>query len=255
MSDLVQQSDPNADPELKAALRRLHAGHVAADGLRNRVSMLLQNPPAELPGTDVDGAAAVAGRIAPAPPRNRWIRPIAIAAVVLLAIGITAVVVRQRMEESDRRNAYYVQRNLNVLKAMVATAATPPADATAPADRVADVSDPKAVHAELGRRLSRQVPTPDLSAAGWQLKDAASVAFRSEPAARFDFAKADHRVTVMSVPLKVFGNPDEDDTYDTTIDGHAISGYVAHDGVHCVIGDSGMPLNEITALRKQIQSL
>jgi anti-sigma factor RsiW len=256
MAERFEQAESDADPHLRAALKRLHGGHVAASDLRNRITSLMQAPPVPHED-DVATRPAVAGRIESAPraaPGTRWPRLIAIAAAVVLVVGATAIFLNRRGQEENQRNAYYVQRNLTVLKAMVATAATVPTSES-PADRVADVSNARSVQAELSKRLSRQVPTPDLSADGWQLKDAAAIAFRSDPAARCDFTKAGHRVTLISVPAKVFNNPDEDDTYDATIDGHAISGYVARDGVHCVVGDSGVPLSEITALRKHVQSL
>jgi anti-sigma factor RsiW len=253
MTERFEQTEQDPDPQLRMALKRLHGGHVAAPDLRQRITRLLESPPPPTAEDPTSAAPAIAGRIGPAP-RARWTRLIAIAAVLAIVVGVASVIIRQHSDDHDQQNAYYVQRNLAVLKAMVATAAAAPST-EAPADRIADVSNPKAVQAELSKRLSRQVPTPDLSADGWQLKDAASIAFRSDPAARFDFIKADHHATLISVPAKVFNNPDDDDTYDATIDGHAISGYVAGDGVHCVIGDSGVPLSEVTALRKHIQSL
>jgi anti-sigma factor RsiW len=130
-----------------------------------------------------------------------------------------------------------------------------PASATAPTDQIADVSDAKAVQAELSRRLGRAVPLPELSASGWQLKDAALVSIRSHPAARFDFDNAGRRITLFSVPIKAFHKADENDTYDVMSAGHAISGYVAKGGVHCLVGDAGMPIEQITELRKKLQSL
>jgi hypothetical protein len=226
----------NADPELAAAVKRVAGGHVADEELRRRVASIL-------------GGAAPAMPFAPAPRRAVWMRRLAVAACILVLLGGGAVYLRER--QVRLKNEEYVQLHRGLLKAMVAVHVNPVPDA---AERLPTV-DPQPVQAALSRKLSRRIPLPDLSVAGWQLRDAMTQPFGTVQAARFDFIKGPHTVTLISVPKRAFYGAEADATYDATIDGHPISGFVANDGVHCLVGDSSMPLSEITALRKQIQPL
>jgi hypothetical protein len=240
-------ADP--DPELRAALRRLHGGHAAAGDLRSRIAAMLQNPPA----VDPAGSTGIAGTIGPSRAivrARRW----AIAACVILALGGGTSWYLHELNERHE-NEEYVEANRGTLKAMVAMHGAPVSASLPASDRIEKLADARAVQGEVSDRLQRRVPCPDLAGSGWKLASAAMVSFRSQPAVRFDFDNAGHRATLISVPGMIFNNPDDDDTYDAMIDGHPISGYVTRGGVHCIVGDADISLDEITALRKKLQAL
>src|SRR5438067_692316 len=129
MTERLEQTEQDPDPQLRMALKRLHGGHVAAPQLRQRIAALLESPPPPTAEDPTTAAPAVAGRIGPAP-RTRWSRLIAIAASLAIVVGVASVIIRQHSDGDDQRNTYYVQRNLAVLKAMVATAAAAPSTET-----------------------------------------------------------------------------------------------------------------------------
>jgi hypothetical protein len=223
-------------------------------------------------------APDVAGRLerdpSDRPPPRRWLggggggvlrfAAVGLAACLLVAWGITAwnaprhVVVMKEIEypaHATPRERKYVDENHALLVAMVNAHSTPlPADA----EHFAGAGDAAAVREAISRRLGRQVPKPDLSSDGWQLAGAAVVRFEPhdqapQPAARFEFARGKQRLTLISAPAKAVKDADDDDTYDATVRGQAISGYVAHDGVHCLTGDRDIPIAEMTRLRKRLQ--
>jgi hypothetical protein len=213
------------DPELRAAIRRVQGGHVAEAALRDRIERSLRSGPTP-------------------PSRSAWVWPvrIAIAACLMLA-GVVGEHVRHKAEERSE----YVAQNQPLFVAMVAEHAQPLAATAA--------SDPVAVQRDLAKQLSRSVPLPDLSAMSWTLQSSAVRTLSGAVAGRCDFSRADgRRATLLTFPQFAMRGADDGFTYDTVVAGHPISGYVTADGVHCVVGDAGMPPAEITSLRQRLQA-
>lgn len=251
------------DPELRAALKRARGTSSANPAFRDRLAELMQREAAAM-----DAAAPAAAAVA-APqgavvdvdrgpirlPTNGggnamrwWIRGLSLAACLLLAIAGVTHYLHERQEHARREN--YARANHDVLLAMVQAQAKSPSDVGGVP--VSDLTSVTAVRDELSKRLGRAVPTPDLSDEGWKLASAQTCAFRSAPAARFDFTKNGKRITLMSVPVKQFNDADDEDAYEATLEGQPIAGYVAQGGVHCLSGDASMPLSEISALTEKL---
>ena len=232
------------DPELRRAIRRVRGGHVADDALRSRVAQLTAAP--------APAGASPASRARS--PRSAWRRGalrLAAAACLLFAGGVIEHV---RHKGEERRN--YAAANDGLLAAMVRSHAGPATSAAAAdAHPVNDFADAQRVRDELSRRLTRRPPLPDLTPLGWTLRGAATHPLHGAVAARLAFAHGDRRATLFSLPKFALVGAADGSTYDVVIDGHPVSGYVTADGVHCVVGDRGAPRDEITALRKHLQSL
>jgi hypothetical protein len=255
------------DPDLRAALKRAQGGSSADSAFRQRMSELMEREAAAMdaavaPGTGTAAAAVTSAQAAALDDRGPirlptggagnamrwWIRGLAVAACLVLAIGGINHYLHERHEQ--QRRADYARANHDVLLAMVQAQAKSPSDAGGVA--VADLTSAGAVRDELAKRLGRAVPTPDLSDEGWKLASAQTCDFRSARAARFDFTRNGKRITLISVPTSQFNDADEEDAYEATLDGQPIAGYVAHGGVHCLSGDASISLSEIGALTEKL---
>ena len=231
----------NDDPELRRAIKRVRGGHVADDALRSRIQQALESA--------APAAAAPAPAAAVTQHRSfwqRWAPRLAIAACLLIAGGALEHVRHKAAERTE-----YAAANDTLLMAMV-NAHMKPGDAAdiqpIDASRHATV-----LRDDLNRRLKRQTPTPDLRAAGWNLRAADIESLNGAVAARFAFANGSRSATLFSLPQFAFIGAEDGESYDVVVNGHPISGYITRDGVHCIVGDAGVPLSEITALRRALQ--
>jgi hypothetical protein len=224
----MEQTEANLDPKLRSAIKRVRGRHVASPALRAQIEQALQEP-----------ATRPLRR-----PMN-WTQRLAIAACLLLA-GMVVEHIRHKFEEQTK----YMAANTALLEAMPKAHDAPlPGDAQA----VADISNPARVRDELSQRLSRKTPTPDLRPVNWSLTAAAITPFRGAIAARFEFVQNSRRATLFSLPKFAFVGAETGGTYDITVAGHPITGYITEDGVHCIVGDKSMPMDELVALRKRLQ--
>jgi hypothetical protein len=126
----------------------------------------------------------------------------------------------------------------------------PAVKALSPAEGSAAVRDRAA------GQLSRYVPLPDLSTDGWRLTSAAVAPLGSSatPAGRFEFSGAgSRRLTLLSLPAAAFTGAEEGAAYETTVQGCPIAGFVAHGGIHCLVGDPGTSLSEVVTLRDRLR--
>jgi hypothetical protein len=228
---VTQPSEQMLDPNLRDAIRRARGGHVASDALRQSVAGALEEP------------AAPALRLTQLP-AMRWLTRLAIAACLMLAGGVIQYVKHHYFEEP--RN--YMAANMPLLAAM-GRYHEQPAEGVA----VGDVSDPAALRDEMSKRLSRRVPTPDLRSGNWALKGASVTPFEGAIAARFDFLRDNRRATLFSLPRFAFAGARDGQTYDITVDGYPITGFIDAAGVHCIVGDKEMPMGELVAMRKKLQ--
>jgi hypothetical protein len=224
------------DVELRRAIKRVRGGHVADDALRSRIQQTLESA----------APAAAAAVTQHASFWQRWAPRLAIAACLLIAGG-TLEHLRHKAEERTT----YAAANDTLLQAMV-NAHTRPTDAT-DAQPIDASRDANQVRDDLNRRLKRQTPKPDLRTAGWNLRAADVESLNGAVTARFAFANGPRNATLFSLPQFAFIGAEDGESYDVVVNGHPISGYITRDGVHCIVGDSGVPLSEITALRKSLQ--
>ena len=234
------------DPELRRAIKRVRGGHVADESLRARTAESL----AIASAADADAAPIASAPIADIPRQmslwQRWAPRLAIAACLLIAGGVLEHI-RHKAEERTT----YAAANETLMKAMV-TAHQRPGDAM-DAQQLDATRGPAQVRDDLNRRLNRQPPTPNLRAAGWNLRAAGVESLNGAVTARLAFANGQRNATLFSLPQFAFLGAEEGESYDIVVNGCPISGYITRDGVHCIVGDAGTPLSEITALRKTLQ--
>jgi hypothetical protein len=252
---MTQENVPFDDPGLKAAIRRLRGGYAASAELANRVAAALAAAPDAdfMPRADASPDADAAE----APPRLRpaqwWVRRLAVAASVILFVGAVSAFLKVRHDRHEAEE--YLEANAGLLREMAeAHAGGVPSGAAvqvlSPAEGSAAVGDRAAGH------LSRYVPVPDLSDSGWTLSSAVVAPFGSSaaPAGRFEFTGANsRRLTLFSLPAAAFTGAEEGATYETTVLGSPIAGFVSRGGIHCLVGDPGTSLSEVVMLRDRLR--
>jgi hypothetical protein len=234
------------DPQLKAALQRVRGSHKARPEL---VDSVRQGLAAAMAETDEKVPAPIP--IRPAVSRG-WVfgRRLAIAASILLAFGLGMAFQQVRHEAHEREE--YVEANRDLFREMVA-AHTGADAATASAQPLNAGESPASLRDQAVAKLGRFVPLADLAAQGWSLRSAALRQFHASPAASFVFARGGRQITVLSLPSNLYAFAREGQTYETTMDGHPISGFVAKGGVHCVIGDASAPLSDVTSVSELLR--
>jgi hypothetical protein len=219
------------DPKLRNAIKRVRGGHAASDELRKRIANALHEP-------------APSTLRLPQRPALKWLTRLAIAACLMFAGGVIQYIKHHYFEEP--RN--YMAANMVFLEAMGRYH-----EQAAEGMAVGDVNDPSAVREEMSRRLSRRVPTPDLRSTNWALKGATVTPFHGAIAGRFDFVRDNQRATLFSLPRFAFAGARDGQTYDITVEGYPITGFIDAAGVHCIVGDKDMPMGELVAMRKKLQ--
>ena len=142
----------------------------------------------------------------------------------------------------------------NTLMAAMVVAHQHPGEAI-DAQAIDAAREPAQIRDDLNHRLNRQPPTPDLRAAGWNLRAADIESLNGAVTARLAFANGPRNATLFSLPQFAFIGAEEDESYDIVVNDCPISGYITRDGVHCIVGDAGTPLSEITELRKRLQQM
>jgi anti-sigma factor RsiW len=230
------------DPDLKAAIARIRGGHKARQDVVDRVRRSLVEA--------IDGGA----RHAPAASRQVWrmgYRPmprrfaVAASIVAAFALGVLSHRVAHKFAEAQE----YIEANNRLFQAMIAahqgTFSRPEA--------FGPVSNPASVRQQLADRLAHEVPLPDLSAQGWTLREAAVVQVAALPAARCVFSRGGSTLTLLSLPSAAFAGAEDGQTYQTVVDGHPLAGFIRGGGVHCVVGDAGTPLGDVTPLTDRLR--
>jgi len=225
-----------SDPQLKAALQRLQGGHTADDELRQRVLGALESSAAK---SDVR------------PPRKIG-RAIGWALAACLVLGVSAgFYVHHANEKAEHER--YLADNLGLFNEMVATQGKPAAGPLVL--QVASQGSIADLKAQIAKEVGREIPSPDLSQAGWTLAEASVIPFRNKKAGRFDYRNGDRHVMLISLPATLLYGAEEDEDYAYTVEGHPIAGYVSKGGLHCVIGGAGESLNDMVALRDRLHGL
>jgi hypothetical protein len=245
MADDLVQFD---DPDLKAAIVRVRGGHTARPELVDRVRQSLATAMGE-PGNGSGHAPPDASpmRIPHAGPSTRWrmIRRLAVAASILLAFGLGMVFQQVRHEAAEREE--YLAANHGLFRDMIAVH-TGADSASANPQPFAAGASVATLRDQASAKLARYVPLPDLASQGWTLKEAAVRQFHSLPAASFVFTRGNRTITLLSLPAQLYAFAHEGETYETVIDGSPIAGFISRGGVHCVVGDAGTPLSDVTSI-------
>jgi len=233
--DSIQFDDPN----LKAAIARIRGGHTARPDLVDRV----RNSLAEA----MNGDAGPVRRIE-VKPRSPALRRLAIAASIVAAFALGVVthsVVHKYVEAREDLEA-----NEKLFRGMIAAHQ---GQLDGPPELFGSLDDPARLRQLLAKRLSHEVPLPDLSAKGWVLREAAVVQLQALPAARCVFSRGGSTLTLFSLPSGAFAGAEEGGSYQTVVDGHPLAGFIRGGGVHCVVGDANTPLADVTPITDQLR--
>jgi hypothetical protein len=248
MSDVPQQFD---DPDLKAALKRLHGSHTASDRLR---ALVAEKMAAELVA---DASVTIAPELKPSRSTAMRIhsgfRPLRwLAAAAVLAVIIGGIWGYQRHRASQATEALYA-RNDELLDGMIDLHKD--GLTGGPADRrlTASLDDPTALAKEASDKLGRDVPVIQLKSAGWALDAASLCEVDKSAAARFHFTRGKQSITVISLPAKAWAEGADGSRYDLSADEYPIAGYLKGPSLNCVIGDTSLPLKEVSALLDTIR--
>ena len=250
MADELTQFD---DPLLRDAIRRVRGAHVARSELVERVRERLM---AELSGADGPAPHGATPALAGRPPAARgraWFigRWLAVAAAIVLAFVLGMQVERVQHEAHER--VEYLEMNRELFREMIAAHTGADAD-TAKPEPLAVAGGPASAREQAAAKLSRFVPLPDLAAQGWKLESAALRQFHASPIASFVFARpGGGKVTLLSMPANLYAFARDGETYETTVDGHPIAGFIRGGGVHCVVGDASTPLSDVAALNDALR--
>lgn len=209
MSDPVDKFD---DPALKAAIRKAIGNETAPASLRNRVS------------------AALRREAAPPFWLSRRVRAYALAACMIIGIGLLAVMLLPRKEPPVPD--WFAD-------AMISTHDT--CKTLTNHALLADVSitDLPA----LRQRLQELLGHPALVAMlddGWAFKGAGTCQVRDVPAAHLLFSRGQDTISIFSISAKLlYSNASSDGmTYSQTRNGHELAGFVYGGAIHCLVGES-----------------
>jgi hypothetical protein len=259
------------DHELKAAINRARGGHVASDGLREKVMSRLAEVRAELEtapggsnGQPVNGNAVplmrIAGTEADAtlaaskktkPSRRPWYLSrtfFAAAAMLIISIGAASMYINHLQHEAEEREEY-VEMNRPLLLAMIDSLYNRGSADQNP-QPVADTSDPRALSKEMSKRLGRAVPP--VSLAGWKIDNISIVKVNTAEAGRWQMSKDGKRVTVLSLPASAF-NIEEYEDYDFRLNDHAIAGFLRQGSINCVVCEPSFSDAEAIKLRNELK--
>jgi len=246
MADEPVQFD---DPHLKAAIVRVRGSHTARPELVDRVrqSLAVAMEQSENGSAQAQTDPSPPMRIAPTGPSPRWrmIRRLAVAASILVAFGMGMIFQQVRHEAAEREE--YLAANQGLFRDMIAVH-TGSDSGGATAQPFAAGASVATLRDQASARLARYVPLPDLASQGWTLKEGAVRQFHSWPAASFVFTRGNRTITLLSLPAHLYAFAREGETYETVVDGCPIAGFISRGGVHCVVGDAGTPLSDVTAI-------
>ncbi|MFI5381161.1 MAG: hypothetical protein ACHRHE_17830 [Tepidisphaerales bacterium] len=235
------------DPDLKAAVRRLRAGHTARPDLRDRVVRRLTELRVQTGATRTPESASPVRPVAAGPWRS--LRRLAVTAIVLLTIGAPLGYRHyQRTLEASAEQA----RNSALLGAMVAIHDIGRGTASGLQPLAAPLSDAKAVATEAGRMLGRPIPAVDLSARGWTLDAADLCTVGTARSVRFHFTRGSRSISVISIPNSAYATTNAGH-YEVNIGEHPIAGCVKSGSLTFVVGDPACGMGDTIALRDAIR--
>jgi hypothetical protein len=253
---MASETSQFEDPDLKEAILRVRGGHRARPELVDRVKQALAAA-TESPGNGSAPASTSAAPLrlvggAPAHTGSRvWVigRRLAVAASILVAFGLGMVVQQVRHEAHEREE--YLEANQGLFRDMIAVHSGN--DAGGGAQPLPTGETLAALRDQASAKLGRFVPMADLAARGWALKEAYVREFHAFPAASFVFTRDGRKITLLSLPAHLYAFARDGESYETVVDGYPIAGFIGRGGVHCVVGDRGTPLSDVTSLTTALQ--
>ncbi len=229
------------DPVLRGALKRAVGRQDVPPSLRRKVANVFAHAGIE-----------PAHRPAASPARQLW-RPLAAAAVLLLAIGLAAYVYLPSLFSTEPAVA-------QALPAKVIAGMVSQHDACAklPDHHLLDGitgNDFARIAQALQAQLRRPVIAGDLGD-GWVFRGAGVCKVANSPAGHLLFTRGQQSVSVYSMPPIAYASNKSGGNYELVKDGHPIAGFTTRAGLFCVVGydpQNALTLEEVTALRDAVR--
>ena len=252
------------DPALREAIRRACGRERAPEHLRQSIVALMAQPASALPQPDAGAARPAAPATAQASRRALRasslfsIRSLAAAAVVLIAIGVIAVEVRNEFFPAATTSVASVPHVMQFpMSFAIEMVRTHENCAKLPDHHLAAAgSDFDALRDSLSKEEGIKVFAAALGD-DWQFKGAGICRIGDKPAAHLLFARGDERVSVFSMPYSPdYG--DEGGSYAETVDHAAITGFANAGALYCVVGNKStggdMAMKEVKPLLAKVRS-
>jgi len=249
------------DPALREAIRRACGNERAPERLRQSVVAMM----AQSAASTAAGRPAAAAARAATP--SRWalrgsslfsIRSLAAAAVLLVAVGVVAVEVRNEFFPARPTSVASTPRVMQFpMSFAIEMVRTHQNCAKLPDHHLAaGGNDFDALRDSLSKEEGVKVFAAALGD-DWQFKGAGICKVGDMPAAHLLFVKGDERVSVFSMPFKPdYG--DEGGSYSETVDHTAITGFANAGALYCVVGNKttggDMPMNDVKPLLAKVRS-
>ena len=233
---------PFDDPALQVALQRSLGRPSAPPALRERI---------------LTATRAQSGKSTAAPIEHKPIRmfrqsplyKLAMAAVVLICVGVAAVMVYINTRPPTYDLAYDFPKKL-----YTDMLATHDARAKSPAgDTVTNL----AAATDLSKQLNQPVFVADLTRDGWAFAGGGVRNVGKYSAAQLFFTKGTAKISVFSLPRETVPKAPEGSHYDITWQGAPIAGFMGKGGLFCIVGnseDKSLDVNEVKRLLAEHES-
>lgn len=226
------------DPALKHALKRIYCQHRASVELRRSIAEVLASQKPRRP----TGWRIPFGHAA----------GYSIAATLAVFIGAGIVLIAGRNSEHAPQN--YLALNQKLLDVMladhqgIATFGTSGEGFEVVAATDVELAD------LLSKRLGRPVPALALLRGGWTVRSARMAKLPLGYATVVRLKKGDASVSFYSLPSKTFEDAEPGTRYEYRIENFIISGIVQDGGVHCVVADPSVPIEQVRAFQSTLDS-
>jgi hypothetical protein len=217
---------PFDDPALKVALGRALGRPCAPAALRQRILTAVREESGKSTGVEVEHKPIRMFRQSP-------LYKLAMAAVVLICVGIAAVMVYVNTRPPTYDVAYDFPKKLYA--DMLATH-----DARAKST-TGDTVTILAAATDLSKQLNQPVFVADLTKDGWAFAGGAVRNVGKYSAAQLFFTKGTAKISVFSLPRETVPKAPEGSHYDTTWNQGAIAGFMGKGGLFCIVRTGDTP--------------
>ncbi len=232
---------PFDDPALKLALGRALGRPAAPAALRQRIASMAGEKTGRSITAEVEHKPIRMFRQSP-------LYKLAMAAVVLICVGVAAVIV-YKSNQPPKYDQYAFPKQLYT--DMVVTHNARASSATG------DTVTALASAADLSKQLNRPVFVADLSKDGWAFAGGAVRSVGSRSAAQLFFTKGKSKISVFSLPREAVPDAPEGAHYDITWKDAAIAGFMGKGGLFCIVGtseDKSLNVDEVKRLLAEHES-
>jgi len=220
---------PFDDPALKAALRRSLGQETASAALRDRIKKLAS-----------ENGPVPENKPIPMFRRSPLYR-LAVAAILIIGFGGLAYQIWNSNQPYDPNGAFPP----GLYQAMVDT------HNQRKAATGGDTVTTLASASSLGSQIKRSVFIADLSKDGWAFQGGAVRQVGSDQAAQLFFTKGKSTISVFSLPASAAPKAKEDESYETTVNGAMIAGFIKSKGLFCIVGtseDNSLSLDDVKGM-------